>query len=137
MGKFVVVGVVIGQVLQGVNCCLLHIAVNGGVNFKPAFIQRIGTEFINNKLVAVIKKSKKGILFYPAFRLHARQLFRLWLHRPGLGNIAVFYHLVKHKFLAFFAGFGVFQRVVVVRLLGMAASVAASARSMPSTCLPK
>ena len=33
----------------------------------------------------------------------------------GLGNIAVFYHLVKHKFLAFFAGFGVFQRVVVVR----------------------
>ena len=31
-----------------------------------------------------------------------------------LGNIAVFYHLVKHKFLTFFAGFWVFQRVEIV-----------------------
>ena len=106
----------IRQIPDCVFCLGLHAAVQRGINFQAAFKQSVCAEFIHNQLGNVIEEIRtKVFLFSFTFVFAYFYFFCFSFLCLGLGDVPIFYHLVKDDLPAFFICLWIIHGVVVVR----------------------
>ena len=114
--QLVAVGVVGGSEGGGFFRSLLHIRIQGGVDFQALLVHGVGTELVHQQLDAVIDEVLLGAgRFIEAL---VGQGLRIGLVGFFLGDEPVFGHLLQHCLLPGLGGLGVGQGGVVVGALG-------------------
>ena len=120
LSQTIFIGIVVRQVVKGLDSGMLLVDVESRVNLQTFFVEGVVTVFLSNLLGYVIDEGCIFIAFLSLVVLRKVEILVLGLFGFRGGDVAILDHLVEDDVGPLFSFIQVIERRVVVRALGKA-----------------